>query len=146
MYAMFISVALLLFVLATVGFGVYAHVAIRGDTYDHALSEYLHYANEQLIGSALLLLPFLLLGLMAAAFFTRRSSIYGIVIFLIGAAILVALYYEGHMGAEAAMTQRHWTAAALSVGLLPFQGAGVLVILLVGGLIAGRAKGAKTET
>ena len=44
------------------------------------------------------------------------------------------------------MKNKHWTAAALSVGLLPFQGLGVLVLLLIGGWVADKRSNTKTPT
>ena len=139
-YMLYLLAAVVLFVVATVGFDVHSRITIGGESYGHALSQHMHYAKQQLFGTILLVLPFLLLGCMAAAFSTKRNAGHGAAIFVVGGVLLLTLYYKGHIDSEIAMRNKHWTAAALSVGLLPFQSLGVLVLLLIGGFIAGKPK------
>jgi hypothetical protein len=143
-WVLYLAVAVVLFVVATVGFGMHSRMVIGGESFDHALSGHMYYAREQLLGTMLLLLPFLVLGCIAAGCTIKRSVVYGATVFVVGATLLLVLYYKGYMDSEIAMKQRHWTAAALSVGLLPFQSFAVLVLLLIGGLIAGKRTNAKT--
>jgi hypothetical protein len=145
-YMLYLLAAVVLFVVATVGFDVHSRIAIGGESYRHALSQHMHYAKQQLFGTMLLILPFLLLGCMAAAFSAKRNAGHGATIFVVGAVLLLALYYKGHVDSEIAMKNKHWTSAALSVGLLPFQSLGVLVLLLIGGFIAGKPKTGETAT
>jgi uncharacterized membrane-anchored protein len=137
-YVIFVALGLGVFAICTVGFDVHARMTVGAETYEHALSEHLHYAG---VGSVLLSLPFIALGAGAAVFFTRKSAAYGIIVFLIGVAILAFLYYRGYISSQVAMSNKRWTAAALSVGLLPFESFGVLIVLLGGALIAARRKG-----
>jgi hypothetical protein len=145
-YVVYLTVSVVLFVLANVGLGALSRMTIGGESYDYALSRYIYYAREQLLGTMLLLSPFLLLGCMAAGFSIKRSVVHGSTVLVVGAVLLLVLYYKGYMDSEIAIKNRHWTAAALSVGLLPFQGLGVLALLLIGGLVARRRKNAKTPT
>jgi hypothetical protein len=144
-WVMYLALAVVLFILATVGFGVHSRMVIGGESYDHALSRHMYYAKEQILGTMLLLLPFVILGCIAAWFSTARRVGHGIPIFIIGATLLLFLYYKGHMDSEIAMKNKHWTAAALSIGLVPFQSLGALVLLLIGGLLAGKPNDAKTS-
>jgi hypothetical protein len=143
-WVLYLAVAVVLFVVATVGFGMHSRMVIGGESYDHALSRHMYYAREQLLGTMLLLLPFLVLGSIAAGFSIKRSVAHGATVFVVGATFLLVLYYKGYMDSEIAIKQRHWTAAALSVGLLPFQSFAVLFLLLIGGFIAGKRTNAKT--
>jgi len=145
-YVAYLTAGVVLFVLATVGFGVHSRMAIDGASYAHALSRHMYYAKEQLLGTMLLLLPFVLLGGMAARFSTKGRFGHGATVFVVGVVLLLALYYKGYIDSEIAMKNKHWTAAALSVGLLPFQGLGVLVLLLIGGLVADKRSNTKTPT
>jgi hypothetical protein len=43
---------------------------------------------------------------------------------------LLYFYFRGHQDAQRALLEEHWTAAALSVGLLPFF-IGIPVVLIV---------------
>lgn len=143
---LYLLAAVVLFVVATVGFDVHSGITIGGESYGHALSQHMHYAKQQLFGTMLLILPFLLLGCMAVVFSAKRNAGHGATIFVVGAVLLLALYYKGHVDSEIAMKNKHWTSAALSVGLLPFQSLGVLVLLLIGGFIAGKPKTGETAT
>lgn len=107
--------AVVLFIVATVGAGVHSRMIIGGENYHHALSQHLYYARKELVATALLLLPFLLLACMAAGFSIKKSVAHGATVFVVGAVLLFVLYYKGYMDSEIAMQNRHWTAAALSV-------------------------------
>jgi|GraSoiStandDraft_42_1057292.scaffolds.fasta_scaffold333757_2 hypothetical protein len=144
-WGLYLTAAVVLFVTATVGIGVHSRMVIGEENYHHALSQHLYYAWEQLIGTVLLLLPFLLLACIAADFSIKGSVGLGATVFVVGAVLLFVLYYKGYVDSEIAMKNKHWTAAALSLGLLPFESLGVVVLLLIGGLIAGKRKNANTE-
>jgi hypothetical protein len=138
-YVAFIAFGLVFFAICTVGFDVHARMTVGAEGYEHALSEHMHYAG---FGSVLLSLPFIFLGVAAGGFFTRKSPIHGVTAFSIGVAILALLYYDGYISSQVAMANRKWTAAALSVGLLPFKGFGSLVVLLIGALMVSNRGGA----
>jgi TRAP-type C4-dicarboxylate transport system permease small subunit len=70
----------------------------------------------------------------------KRTLKSGAVLFVTGAVVLGLIYLAGHIGAEQAMQQRKWTAAALSVGLIPFYSTPVLFVMLFIRVLAGRKR------
>lgn len=82
----------------------------------------------------LLYVPAVLIALIAAAVAKRRSVWMALIAFVVGMAPLTVKYAIGHWNAVIAMALRKWTAAALSVGLLPFSG---LFWVALAGLSAG---------
>jgi MFS family permease len=137
-YLTFLALAIGAFAFADIGFEIFARVWIDRNTIGKATSETLYYWATQPTGTAMLLAPFLLLGWMAASLARKRTFNRGLLLFGIGVVALGALYFVGHIGAEQAMHDRKWTAAALSVGLLPFQSIPVLFLALVTRLLMGR--------
>jgi hypothetical protein len=90
-----------------------------------ALSDYLHEALS--IGTLVLLAPNVALS--CAYAFGRARSVFAI--FVVAVATLSYFYFQGHFGAQQALLEGHWTAAALAIGLLPFfVGAPLLAIIL----------------
>jgi hypothetical protein len=61
-FLVFFGLSLALFIVATLGFDLVARISVAQETLFHALSEHLHYAVMQPIGTVLLLVPFLILG------------------------------------------------------------------------------------
>ena len=134
-YLTFIGLAVCLFVIATFGFGVLARVVVGDEGLLHAASEHIYYAATQPVGTLLLCMPFLLLGLLCAATARRKGSDRGLGIFLIGALLLGFLYLNGYQEAQYALKNHRWTGAALAEGLLPFMSIPVLVICLIVSLL-----------
>jgi hypothetical protein len=139
-YATFFALGIGAFAVADVGFEVFARVWIGRTSLGQAISETLYYLAIQPVGAAMLLAPFLLLAWMAASLARKRTFERGLLLFGISVVILAALYFAGHIGSEQAMQNRRWTAAALSVGLLPFKSIPLLVLALIGRLLLGRER------
>jgi hypothetical protein len=137
-YSTFLALAVGAFAIADIGFEILARLWIGRNTLGEATSETLYYLATQPIGTAMLLAPFLLLGWIAASLAKKRTFERGLLLFGTGVVALGALYFVGHIGAEQAMQNGKWTAAALSVGLLPFQSIPVLLVALVARLLLGR--------
>jgi hypothetical protein len=77
--------------------------------------------------------PFAALALMAASVEKKTSRLRGAAFFGFFVCVLGMLYFRGLWYAEIAMMERKWTAASLTIGLLPFQSVPVLAIA---GLVA----------
>jgi uncharacterized membrane protein (GlpM family) len=85
-------------------------------------------SGSSIIGTLFLYAPFAALALMAASVERKSSRIGGAVFFGFFVCVLGALYFHGFWYFEIAMMARKWTAASLSIGLLPFQSVPVLVV------------------
>jgi hypothetical protein len=135
----FCCLAVANFLLATVGFDVFARMAVGQQSLWHAVYEHFYYAGVQPIGTLLLLAPFLGLAVVSGRIAPRNSS-GSMWLFCIGALFLTGLYFRGFYGSQQALQAKKWTAAALSVGLLPFQGAVVLLVCGVAGMLIPRRR------
>ena len=126
----YLPAALVTFLAATTGADLYAKTTIASEPLDVALRDHLYWAAEQFIGTLLLLAPFVAVALFCACIERQaRSRSIGL-IFTAAMLTLLYFYFQGHLAAERAMLAKMWTAAALSIGLLPFF-IGVPVVLAV---------------
>jgi len=137
-FSTFFALAVGAFFTANVCSEVLARLWVGGSSLGHAVSETLYYLTVQPVGTLMLIAPFFLLAWMAASLARKRTFERGLLLFGIAALALTVLYVFGHVGAEQALKHRKWTAAALSVGLLPFQSIPVLVLALIARLLLGR--------
>lgn len=129
-YPVFFSLAVLLFLIATLGSDVVARTTVGGEGLVKALSDHVYYAFIQPIGTAMLLAPFLLLGWMAASAAKRKGFDAGLGVFLLGLLMLGFMYFSGYQDSQGFVKERKWTAATLSIGLLPFKSIPLLLICL----------------
>lgn len=116
----YMLIALAAFVIIVSGSDVFARMTIGGDTLAGALKEHLRWAALTSIGIALLCFPFLA-SASACGRANRRArtrataTIFGLALFVLG-----YFYFRAFQAAEHAMLEKRWTAASLSIGLLPF--------------------------
>lgn len=94
-----------------------------------------------LVGNLVLYAPFAVIALLAASVEKRASRTVAIVFFGLFLCILGGLYFWGFRASEIAMTQRKWTAAALSLGFLVIASVPVLAVAGVVAWLAGKWKG-----
>ncbi len=129
-YLSFMGLGVALFVAATLGSDVVARTTVGGEGAWQAASQHMYYALIQPIGTAMLLAPFLLLGWMGASAARRKGFDAGLAVFLLGMLLLGFMYFSGYQDSQALMKERKWTAATLSVGLLPFKSILPLLVCL----------------
>lgn len=135
----FLAVATIFFFAATTGADIFAKTAISGEPFMVALREHFYWFGRQFVLTMFLLAPFVAAA-MTCGFAERHARPRCIVpIFFFAMAALLYYYFEGYQAAERAMLQQMWTAASLSVGLLPFF-IGIPVVLAVIGAGALAAK------
>jgi hypothetical protein len=115
---------------ATAGSDILARMSIADETFASAGSEHLHYALDGWLGTIFLMAPFGAVGWVSAAFHKRARPRTAFMIFALGLLPLIYFYFDGYQAAQQALADEQWTAAALSVGLLPFF-IGIPVMLLV---------------
>jgi hypothetical protein len=141
----FVIASLLCFLGATNGFEVLASVSLTEAPVFSALRESIHTSLSQPIGSLLLAAPFLCVGIVATKLAKHVGLFQAKIFFVFSVVALGALYLSGYWAAQQALLAQKWTAAALSVGLLPFQSILILVLAAFpAGFMFWRAERAKT--
>ena len=124
----YLSAAVVTFLAATTGADLYARTTIGGERFATALREHLYWAAVQFVGTLLLLAPFVAVAFVCA-YVEKRARRRGVLlIFTTAMLTLLYFYFQGHQAAQRAMLAKMWTAATLSIGLLPFL-IGVPVVL-----------------
>lgn len=123
----------LCFLAATNGFEILASVMLtEAPTFAAALASF-HRSLSQPVGSLLLALPFFAVGILAANLAKDVGSIQAKVCFIFSVMGLGALYLSGYWAAQQALVAQKWTAAALSVGVLPVKS---IFVLMLAGIVA----------
>jgi hypothetical protein len=128
--SVYLLFALVAAIAATFGSDILARMTIGGESLSSAGGEHLRYALNGWMGTIFLFAPFLAVGSASAAFHKRGRTRSALLIFALGQLPLIYFYFQGYGRAQQALADEHWTAAALSVGLLPFV-IGIPVVLLV---------------
>ena len=136
---LYLTVSLAVFVAATTGSDVFASMTVGGRPFATALHENLYWAGMEFVGTMFLLAPFVAVAFVCALVEKQSRARSALLIFALAMLTLLYFYFEGHQAAERDALQKMWTAASLSVGLLPFV-IGVPVVLAVAGAGALAAK------
>jgi len=138
-FKVYLPVAAIVLLVATTGADVVAAMSIAGEPLATAMREDLYWARVEFAGTLLLLAPFVVVarvcGLVEKYARTRSAA------FIFAGAMLALLYFyfQGYQSAQHAAIQQMWTAAALSVGLLPFTAGFVVTFAtMVAGALAVR--------
>jgi hypothetical protein len=129
----FLLVALLGGVISTNGFHIAVSVLISSQPVGSATFESFRLSFEQPVGTVLLLAPHFVVGLIAYRIGRLSGLWLGQAYYAFGWLTLAALYWVGYSSAEHALMEEKWTAAALSIGLLPFQSVPLLLVLSIVG-------------
>jgi hypothetical protein len=125
----FLLIALLVFFVAVTGSDLFARITIGQRSLMGAVSEHIEWAGMTLIGLLLLLAPFLIVALICAITKKQARTRSAVTIFAAALITLLYFYFGAFQAAERAVLNAHWTAAALSIGLLPFF-VGIPTVLL----------------
>lgn len=135
----YLPLAVAVFLAATTGADLIARTSIAAEPLAFALREHLYYASVQFVGTIFLLAPFVTVAFVCSRAEKRARSRSVSVIFVAAMFALLYFYFQGHQGAQHAILEEKWTAATLSIGLLPFF-IGVPVVLLAWGATSLAAK------
>jgi hypothetical protein len=135
----YLPVAVVAFLAATTGADLVARTSIVGQPFAAALKEHFYWAGAQFVGTMLLLAPFVAVAFVCAFAEKHARTRSILTIFVAAMLTLLYFYFQGHQAAERAMLHKMWTAATLSVGLLPFF-IGIPVVLAAIGAGALAAK------
>ena len=126
----YLPLAIIVSLLATTGADVIARTSIEGQPLSVALHEDLYWAGVQFIATMLLLAPFVGVAIVCDRMEKRVRTRSVFFIFTAAMLALLYFYFQGYESAEHAVVKRMWTAATLSVAMLPFF-IGIPVVLAV---------------
>ena len=129
----FAVLGILCFAISTLGFDVGARIAVARQAPFSAMSESLHYMTIEPLGTLMLLAPFVAIAGLSVWVARTSSGAIAAGFFCLFMVVIGWLYLVGHWESQEAMQRRHWTAAALSVGLLPFLSIPVVLVAAVAG-------------
>lgn len=116
----YLVTALLVFVASVTGSDLFARTTIAGEAFTLAMTEHLRWASMTIVGLLFLFAPFAVTALICSSLNKRARTRSAVLVFSVALATLVYFYFGGFQAAQRAVLERKWTAAALSVGLLPF--------------------------
>lgn len=123
----YLLTALLAFIASVSGSDIVARMTVAGNDVATALVDHLDWAMLTPIGLLFLLLPFAGTALVCAAVRERNRTATAI-IYTVALAVLACTYFDGFMTSQHALLDGRWTAAVLSIGLMPlFTGLPVLL-------------------
>jgi hypothetical protein len=117
---LYLPVSVAAFLAATTRADVFASMSIGGQPFAAALEEDLYWAGVEFVGTMLLLAPSIAVAFVCALVERQARTRSVLLIFAVAMLTLLYFYFQGHQAAERAALQKMWTAATLSVGLLPF--------------------------
>ena len=116
----YLLAALAVFVFAVTGSDIIARTTIAQLGFGEAAREHLQWLSMTVFGVALLFVPFGVAALICATA-NKRARTRGVAtLFVLTMATLAYFYFEGFQASQYAMLDERWTAATLSIGLLPF--------------------------
>jgi hypothetical protein len=127
-HKLFLSSAIAASVISIIGFDIFARISIRSEKLITALGESLYFNGIQIVGTLMLIAPFLVLGGMAVVASKNGGLRRGWCFFICGVLPLMGLYLRGILAANHFLEQEKWTASSLSIGLLPFKSIPILFI------------------
>lgn len=135
----YLPAALVTFLAATTGADLYARTTIGRESFDVALRDHLHWAAVQFVGTLLLLAPFVAVAFVCSRMAKQARTRSVALIFAVAMLTLLYFYFQGHQAAERAVLEKMWTAAILSIGLLPFFiGVPVVLAVIGAGMLAAK--------
>jgi uncharacterized membrane protein YhaH (DUF805 family) len=140
----YLLLAIVAFVIAVTGSDMVAKMSVSDLSIGEAFDQHLEWASLTTIGILLLFAPYAAAALICARLSEHSRSGVAAILFAVALIVLSYFYFGGFHAAEQAMVDERWTAAALSIGLLPFWVGVPLVLALIGAALI--AKKLRPET
>lgn len=116
----YLLIATGMFIATVTGSDLIARMTIAGNSLGVALAEHLHWASLTVIGIVSLFAPFVVIALICGVTNKLAKTPSTVALFLVAMVVLAYFYFGGFQASQQAMLDKHWTGAALSIGLLPF--------------------------
>ena len=128
----YLLAALAIFAVVITGSDLIARITIAELRLGEAIREHLQWLSLTVVGVLLLFAPFGSIALICGTANRRARTRSAATLFLLSAAVLAYFYFEGFQASQQAMLDQRWTAATLSIGLLPlFIGLPLVVVVAV---------------
>lgn len=127
----FLLIAFLASLVAVTGSDVVARMSINDLPFGEAAAKHLEWISGTAVGFVVLLVPYIAVAFITAEVHKHARSRCSISIFGAALFVMIYFYFQGFHDAQLAIIDGRWTAAALSVGLLPFFTGGPVVLLAV---------------
>jgi hypothetical protein len=125
----YLLIALFAFFVAVTGSDLFARLSIGHLSLPGAVREHVEWVGATFIGVLLLLAPFMVVAIIGAITNERARTRSAVTLFVVALLALLYFYFGAFQAAEEAMLGEQWTAATLSIGLLPFF-IGIPIVLL----------------
>lgn len=116
----YLLIATGVFIATVTGGDLIARMTIAGEPLDVALAEHLHWALLGMAGIVFLFAPFVGVAFICGFANRRTKTRSAVTLFVVALTVLAYFYFGGFQASQQAVLDRKWTAAALSIGLLPF--------------------------
>jgi hypothetical protein len=130
LHAVFAPIAVACLLLATNGSDIAARVTVAEESFGVAVAQsFASWLNP--LAALIIALPFVAAELLAVEVARYSSVRVAAVLFGLVVAALGLLYFAGYTSSHQAMLQHKWTAASLSVGLLPVQSLPILIVAVI---------------
>ena len=139
-YLFFSTAAIVIFMLIFNGFAVLAQIRIGGKSFAESLNHTVHYSVVQPVGTLISFFPFAAVTWICASL-AKESRGRAIWLMAICLALFALMYYFGQINSQKFMQQHLWTAATLSVGLIPFKSIPIVILAFVLRFVWGRNHG-----
>ncbi len=115
----------------TIACEIIMRVAVSKESTASAIAESFGMAFGQPAGLLFVLSPFLVLTAIAFILIARKKHLFAGLFIGLALPLLSVLYCFGYYGSQVSLREGAWTAAALSVGLLPFLSVPALLLAAV---------------
>jgi hypothetical protein len=132
----YLAVALVAFVVVVTGSDLVARMTVSHLPLGEAVREHLEWVSLTLFGLLFLLAPFVCVAVICGKTNRKARTRSVGTIFATSILALAYFYFGGFQAAEQSMVAERWTAAALSIGLLPFFIGLPLILLSLGAALA----------
>jgi hypothetical protein len=141
----YLLLALAAFAMAVTGSDVVAKMDVSGMPLAEAFKQHVEWASLSILGVFFLFAPYAVAALVCAKVNEVARTRTAATLFVLSLSTLSYFYFGGFQAAEQAMVDERWTAAALSIGLLPFFIGVPLVLILFGAAFIARRLDPRTD-
>lgn len=134
----YLLLAVVAFVITVTGSDMVAKMVLSDLSIREAFDQHLEWASLTILGILFLFAPYAAAALICAKVNERSRTETAATLFALSLLVLSYFYFGGFHAAEKAMIDKRWTAAALSIGLLPFFVGVPFVLALLGAALIAR--------